>query len=82
MSEQVRELILLLKRGYLDVSYFQKKFDVAITEVFSGQWAALKEDGDAVVQGNSIELTQQGLLRVDGLLNAFFEPQFRGVRYT
>ncbi len=78
----IRELILLLKRGYLDVSYFQKKFDVDITEVFSGQWAALKEDGDAVVQGNSIELTQQGLLRVDGLLNAFFEPQFRGVRYT
>ncbi|MEC7409553.1 MAG: coproporphyrinogen-III oxidase family protein [Planctomycetota bacterium] len=78
----IRELILLLKRGYLDVSYFQKKFDVDITEVFSEQWAALKEDGDAVVQGNSIELTQQGLLRVDGLLNAFFEPQFRGVRYT
>ena len=78
----IRELILLLKRGYLDVSYFQKKFDVDITEVFSEQWAALKEDGDAVVEGNSIELTQQGLLRVDGLLNAFFEPQFRGVRYT
>jgi len=78
----IRELILLLKRGYLDVSYFREKFDVDITEVFSEQWAALKEDGDAVVQGNSIELTQQGLLRVDGLLNAFFEPQFRGVRYT
>lgn len=78
----IRELILLLKRGYLDVSYFKDKFDVDITEVFSEQWAALKEDGDAVVQGNSIELTQQGLLRVDGLLNAFFEPQFRGVRYT
>ena len=74
----IRELILLLKRGYLDVSYFKEKFDVDITEVFSEQWAALKEDGDAVVQGNSIELTQQGLLRVDGLLNAFFEPQFRG----
>ena len=67
----IRELILLLKRGYLDVSYFKEKFDVDITEVFSEQWAALKEDGDAVVQGNSIELTQQGLLRVDGLLNAF-----------
>ena len=78
----IRELILLLKRGYLDVSYFQEKFDVDIIEVFSDQWAALREDGDAVVQGNLIELTQQGLLRVDGLLNAFFEPQFRGVRYT
>ena len=56
----IRELILLLKRGYLDVSYFKEKFDVDITEVFSEQWAALKEDGDAVVQGNLIELTQQG----------------------
>ena len=29
-----------------------------------------------------MELTMDGLLRVDGLLPNFFEPQFRGVRYT
>jgi hypothetical protein len=27
-------------------------------------------------------LTSDGLLRVDALLPAFFEPQFRNVRYT
>ena len=32
--------------------------------------------------GNRIELTMEGLLRVDGLLPAFFEDENRGVRYT
>ena len=29
-----------------------------------------------------IQLTRAGLLQVDSLLPAFFEPQFQGVRYT
>ena len=32
--------------------------------------------------GDRIELTRAGLLQVDSLLPAFFEPQFEGVRYT
>ena len=34
------------------------------------------------IDGDSIRLTNDGLLRVDGLLPAFFEPEFQGVRYT
>lgn len=78
----IRELILLMKRGYLDANYFRDKFDVEILKVFKEQWDALIESADVKIDGDSIELTKQGLLRVDGLLNAFFEPQFRGVRYT
>ena len=34
------------------------------------------------IDGDRIELTRAGLLRVDALLPAFFEPEFRDVRYT
>lgn len=78
----IRELILLMKRGYLDASYFRGKFGVEIQQVFKQQFDALSQSGDLTIDGNLIHLTTQGLLRVDGLLNAFFEPQFRGVRYT
>jgi len=78
----IRELILLLKRGYLDASYFRDKFDLEICEEFKDQWSSLADAGDLKVDGDFIQLTTQGLLRVDGLLSGFFEPEFRGVRYT
>jgi len=78
----VRELILLLKRGYLDAAYFREKFGVEITSVFNKQWDSLVGSNDITIHGDAIRLTGQGLLRVDGLLNHFFEPQFQGVRYT
>jgi len=78
----VREMILLLKRGYLDATYFRNKFGVEIQTVFKEQWDSLVGSGDVVISGDSIELTNTGLLRVDGLLSTFFEPQFQGVRYT
>jgi oxygen-independent coproporphyrinogen III oxidase len=34
------------------------------------------------VDGDRIALTREGLLRADGLLPAFFEPEHQGVRYT
>jgi oxygen-independent coproporphyrinogen-3 oxidase len=41
-------------------------------------------DGLATIEADSgrIELSRQGLLQVDALLPAFFEPEFQGVRYT
>ena len=40
------------------------------------------EDGMLKLHEDSIELTRQGLLQVDGLLPVFFEPEHQGVRYT
>ena len=84
----IREMILQLKRGYLDVAYFETKFQTDIVEHWQSVWdeyvnegyVSLKDDGAG--KCNRIELTMDGLLRVDGLLPAFFEEQFRGVRYT
>lgn len=78
----VRELILLLKRGYLDPSYFQDKFGVDIWEHYNDVWQGYVDEGWVMRDGERIELTMEGLLRVDSLLPAFFEPEHQGVRYT
>lgn len=80
----IREMILQLKRGYLNVDYFEKKFDVNILDQWSDTWAEYEQDELCSVdrEAGRIRLTRNGLLQVDSLLPAFFEPQFRGVRYT
>lgn len=78
----IRELILLLKRGFLDLNYFEKKFAVNVWDEFQNVWEHYLEEGFATRDGDQIRLTMEGLLRVDGLLPPFFEPEHRGVRYT
>ena len=78
----VRELVLQLKHGYLDASYFRQKFQVDIVEHWADQWNEYEQEGFLTVDTDRVELTRQGLLQVDGLLPAFFEPEHRGVRYT
>ncbi|MCA9217341.1 MAG: coproporphyrinogen III oxidase family protein [Planctomycetales bacterium] len=78
----IRTVILLLKRGYLDVDFFKEKFDVDILEHWSSIWKDYQDKGWVTIDGNRIELTREGLLQVDGLLPPFFEPQHQGVRYT
>ncbi|MCA9129292.1 MAG: coproporphyrinogen III oxidase family protein [Planctomycetales bacterium] len=78
----IRELILLLKRGYLEADYFEKKFGVDILAEYADTWQHYADEGYLLQDADRIELTTEGLLRVDGLLPAFFEAEFRGVRYT
>jgi oxygen-independent coproporphyrinogen-3 oxidase len=78
----VREMILLLKRGYLEADYFRDKYGVDILTKWESQWREYEADGLVVIADRRIQLTRDGLLRVDGLLPAFFEPEHRGVRYT
>ena len=78
----VREMILQLKKGYLDVGYFRDKFNVEIVDHWRDQWQSHANEGWLTIHGDRIELTREGLLRVDGLLPAFFEAEHQGVRYT
>ncbi len=78
----VREMILLLKKGWLDAGYFRRKFGVEILDEWRDQWRAHQGDGMLTIAGDRIELTREGLLHADALLPAFFEPEHRGVRYT
>lgn len=83
----VRELILQLKTGRLDLGYFRDKFGVDVLEDWREAWQEHAQDGYLTInsdQGSAgtITLTRAGLLRVDALLPAFFEPEHQGVRYT
>ena len=81
----VREMILNLKKGYLDPGYFQEKFGVDVLQHWQPQWAKLQEDELLKLPSNgeaNVRLTQAGLLQVDGMLPHFFEEQHQGVRYT
>ena len=78
----VRELILQLKKGWLDAGYFRDKFGVEILDEWRDVWNQHVEEDMLTIEGDRIELTRAGLLRADALLPAFFEPEHQGVRYT
>lgn len=78
----VREMILQLKRGYLDADYFRRKFSADILEQWRDVWQSYVDENWVTIAGDRITLTRAGLLRADGLLPAFFEPEHQGVRYT
>lgn len=78
----IREMILLLKTGHLDVPYFQQKFGVNILKEFKEGFDSLVAEGYAKTDEENVNLNRQGLLRVDALLPRFFEPEHRGIRYT
>ena len=78
----VREMILQLKTGRIDAGYFRGKFGVEILEDWAETFREYQQEGWMEIDGDRIEVTRQGLLRVDGLLAAFFEPEHQGVRYT
>jgi oxygen-independent coproporphyrinogen-3 oxidase len=78
----IREMILQMKLGRLDASYFRRKFGSEILELFAGTFGELRDEGYLDWKNDEITLTREGLLRVDGLLPRFFLPEHRGARYT
>jgi oxygen-independent coproporphyrinogen-3 oxidase len=78
----VREMILQLKTGRLDAGYFRRKFGVEILDQWRDVWQEYAADNLLSIAGDQIQVTRTGLLQVDALLPAFFEPEHRGVRYT
>lgn len=78
----VREMILLLKRGYLDVDYFKNKFGVDITQHWNNEFRQHLESGMLTIEGGRIQLTRKGFLNADALLPVFFEEEHQGIRYT
>jgi len=78
----IREMILQLKKGWLDAAYFREKFGVEIIEHWQDQWQSHADNQLLSIEDDRITLTRNGLLQVDALLPAFFELEHRGVRYT
>lgn len=78
----IREMILQLKTGAVDLRYFQNKFDVDIWREFQPTFEELARDGFAERSNGEILLTRKGLLQVDHFLSEFFEPELKAVRYV
>jgi oxygen-independent coproporphyrinogen-3 oxidase len=75
-------MVLQLKTGALRRGYFQKKFGVDITAEFADEYRTLEDEGWLRVTNDGVELTPAGFLQVDRHLPTFFDPQYRGPRYT
>ena len=92
-ERMIRELVLQLKLGRIRPSYFAAKYRVNILERFHEQFASLDAEGwlatphparpgSSGAGADLVELTRDGLLRVDVLLPRFFLAEHAGIRYT
>jgi oxygen-independent coproporphyrinogen-3 oxidase len=70
----IRELILGLKKGTIDTHRLAAKFGVDPLVEWGGAWERLSRDGWLEAIAPQPVLSRAGLLRVDSLLPAFFEP--------
>jgi len=78
----IREMILQLKLGTLDIEYFRQKFGTDILERFTEPFQKLRSAGHLAAQNDRVVLTRESLLMVDELLHEFFLPEHRDARYT
>jgi oxygen-independent coproporphyrinogen-3 oxidase len=78
----IREMVLQLKTGALDTSYFSRKFGVDVWSEFRPVYEGLEEKNLLERHNGDIVLTRSGHLEVDSFLPDFFEPELRTVRYA
>jgi oxygen-independent coproporphyrinogen-3 oxidase len=78
----IREMILQLKTGKLELNYFQQKFGVNVWEEFHPVFSQLEKDELAERGETQVQLTRKGILQVDHFLSEFFEPELKAVRYV
>lgn len=78
----IREMILQLKTGSIDIAYFRKKFEVDVWQEFLSTYERLNEDKLIERENDTITLTRRGLLEIEQFLPDFFEPELRTVRYA
>ena len=79
----IREFVLQLKRGWISAAYFRDTYGVDVMTRFRDGIHTLEADGLLNFRTSErLNLTRDGLLRVDTLLPRFFLPQHRNVRYT
>jgi oxygen-independent coproporphyrinogen-3 oxidase len=78
----IREMILQLKTGRIEASYFRRKFGVEVLDEFADAWRELEKREILTVGPKDVRVTPDGLLQIDRNLPAFFESEFRSARYT
>lgn len=77
-----RELLLQLKLGRTERDYFERKFGAGAIERLREPLERLQSEKLLRLEDDSIELTPDGLLRVDSFLPELYAPEYQGARYT
>jgi oxygen-independent coproporphyrinogen-3 oxidase len=70
----IRELVLCLKRGWLDTGRLAAKYGVDPLVEWRTQWQQLLDEGFLETLAPMPRLSRRGLLQVDALLHRFFPP--------
>jgi oxygen-independent coproporphyrinogen III oxidase len=78
----IREFILQMKLGKVNLGYFQEKFGTDPLDIFKEPLGDLVGRDLITLSGSDMALSRQALLQVDSLLPAFFLPQHRDIRYS
>lgn len=78
----IREFILQLKLGSLNLSYFNEKFGVDSLARFIEPLERIRDWGYLSIEDDIVSINRDGLLQVDRLLHEFFLPEHRNVRYA
>jgi len=78
----IRELVLLMKEGQVELGRLNQKYGVNVQQEFASAFKNQQAAGYLNLDGDTVKLTRKGLLQVDSLLPEYFEPQHRAVRYT
>jgi oxygen-independent coproporphyrinogen-3 oxidase len=78
----IRELVLLMKEGQVELGRLNQKYGVNVPQEFASAFKNQEAAGYLNLDGDTVKLTRKGLLQVDSLLPEYFEPQHRAVRYT
>ncbi|MDX1981146.1 MAG: coproporphyrinogen-III oxidase family protein [Bryobacteraceae bacterium] len=76
----IREMILQMKLGGVNESYFRDKFGIDIKERFAQPLHKLQDEGYLRIEPAGPRLNREGLLQVDRLLAEFFKPEHRVAR--
>lgn len=78
----VREFVLQLKLGRVDVFSLRRKYGVDPVDGFSSPLRKFQSAGWLEIEPDSISLTRAGLLRVDRLIPEFYLAEHRVGRYS
>ncbi len=79
-ERMIREFILQMKLGRVELGYFREKFGQDVGLRFSSQLRNLTENGFLRVEDDEILLSRDGLLCVDSILHQFFLREHRTSR--
>ena len=77
----MRELVLRLKLGEVNIEHLRDKFGPDLRDCFAPLLDDLSLRGWLEVDATCVRLTREGLVRADRIVRSFYLPAHAAVRY-